>query len=582
MALALASRRCPLQIPRAAAATRYRLATNGAASDRDFRLDMNIAGRPLTQEGDYDSSPSAGSGEWDYLKADAKLIFPDGTRLPDAGNFGSHLGLPLEPLDDESTVPRTLGGPFARTVDTRKDWAAPYLNLLNDSGIGHLLPPLPTIKDEDIRSRVFTHGSHFKAHSELPEQMQKLAFLGDADLKAILTRMLLEMYPVVRTNSLSTTRAFLQSNVTLAKISVKYKLPDHILSWPRITAQYPSVHADVFEAYIGGLHEDQGLERVQIWLEALFKPHIIEAFVLKRKNFAAAKAAFYPRQASADVDTKDTDSGPFTFGLQPGRDADTEDSGSVTSTSSPDSTGLQPGRDADTEDPCPVPITASWNIVGKDLPNKPWKERKAHKDHIPIPLDTLVDAHAPTSSEAPATSDAPTTGEARGTSATPTTSDATPTSDVVTSQPPVSSSGRNAVLQKGFGSGYKGAGKFPGPKKPWKKEQKNRQDHPPTPLEAPITREVPTTTDAPTISDAPTTDSPTISDAPSTTDALSTNDAPTTDSPTTSDAPIASDTPIANDTPTPSGEKDLHPKPAKNRQPPFGRHSAQWEGICDL
>jgi ribonuclease III len=32
--------------------------------------------------------------------------------------------------------------------------------------------------------------------------------------------------------------------------------------------------ADVFEAYVGGLHEDQGLELVDTWLMALFTPYI--------------------------------------------------------------------------------------------------------------------------------------------------------------------------------------------------------------------------------------------------------------------------------------------------------------------
>ncbi|KAJ7499940.1 ribonuclease III domain-containing protein, partial [Mycena latifolia] len=103
----------------------------------------------------------------------------------------------------------------------------------------------------------------------------RLEFLGDSVLRLVLTRLVLEICPDLGIGPLTSIRNFLVCNAILAKISVKYKLPDQMEPQLR---QCKNVQADVFESYIGGLYEDQGLECVQTWLEALFRPHVIEAY----------------------------------------------------------------------------------------------------------------------------------------------------------------------------------------------------------------------------------------------------------------------------------------------------------------
>ncbi|KAJ6538326.1 ribonuclease III domain-containing protein [Mycena vulgaris] len=159
---------------------------------------------------------------------------------------------------------------------------AQHLNLWDDDDIGHLLPVLPNIASEDIRSRVFAHSSHH-ASEEDPDPMQKLELLGDSVLKLVLTRLMLEMYPGLRIGQICTILASLVCNTTLAKISVKYKLPDRLKVQDPGSAEVirsaKNPQADVFESYIGGLYEDQGgIACVQTWLEALYRPFMTAAY----------------------------------------------------------------------------------------------------------------------------------------------------------------------------------------------------------------------------------------------------------------------------------------------------------------
>ncbi|KAJ6579748.1 ribonuclease III domain-containing protein [Mycena vulgaris] len=163
---------------------------------------------------------------------------------------------------------------------------AQHLNLWDDEDIGHLLPVLPNIASEDILSRIFAHSSHHASEGD-PDPMQKLELLGDSVLKLVLTRLMLEMYPGLRIGQICTILASLVCNTTLAKISVKYKLPDRLKVQDPGSAEVirsaKNPQADVFESYIGGLYEDQGgIACVQTWLEALYRPFMTAAYKSQR------------------------------------------------------------------------------------------------------------------------------------------------------------------------------------------------------------------------------------------------------------------------------------------------------------
>jgi len=171
------------------------------------------------------------------------------------------------------------------------------------------LPPLPRILNEDTKRRIFTHRSFYArpAHGfeDSPDDPspdnEMLEHLGDSVLSLVVTGLLREVYPYLRVGPSTKIRALLVGNLNLALISVMYKLPDHLITHPAqaITLRAsPNIQADLFEAYVGGLYQDSGLEITKAWLHPLFKPFLSEAYRIIRVQHGLPYPPEPPRIAS--------------------------------------------------------------------------------------------------------------------------------------------------------------------------------------------------------------------------------------------------------------------------------------------
>lgn len=163
----------------------------------------------------------------------------------------------------------------------------------------HLFPALPQIGNAQIRLRVFTHRSYFarptnvfedRADDPSPDN-EKFEHLGDSVLGVVVTSLLHEMYPGLHVGPSTKVRAMIVGNATLAEISVRYKLPEqlrlHAAQAVTLRAS-TNVQADVFESFIGGLYSEKGVEPVQIWLNALFRPYAEAAYAIVRAQHGLA------------------------------------------------------------------------------------------------------------------------------------------------------------------------------------------------------------------------------------------------------------------------------------------------------
>ncbi|KAF8914355.1 ribonuclease III domain-containing protein [Gymnopilus junonius] len=178
-------------------------------------------------------------------------------------------------------------------------------------------PGLPKIRSLDIDLQVFTHRSFYAraAHvfEDLPGDLspdnEKFEHLGDSVLQTCITTLLMEVFPGLRVGPATKIRSMIVANFTLAQISQKYRLPDRLRLHPAqaITLRassnirgcskflYPELTdpqfialnfhpANVFEAFVGGLYVDQGLEPVQNWVYPLFRPYAIAAYRIAREQ----------------------------------------------------------------------------------------------------------------------------------------------------------------------------------------------------------------------------------------------------------------------------------------------------------
>lgn len=154
-------------------------------------------------------------------------------------------------------------------------------------------PKLPQIKDPAIRARVFIHKSTIKDKLYLKEteminaHNERLEFLGDSVLNTVMTMIIYNKFPRFTEGQLSKLRMSLVSNERIKKWSFLYDFDKHLKTNFDATKDNSTfqqgkrkLFADVFEAYIGGLIEDDpkhNMPKVRKWLSKLAKPIIEDA-----------------------------------------------------------------------------------------------------------------------------------------------------------------------------------------------------------------------------------------------------------------------------------------------------------------
>ncbi len=132
------------------------------------------------------------------------------------------------------------------------------------------------VKDEALIERAFVHRSYVHEHpGEYTEDNQRLEFIGDAVLQVWTANHLYHMEPSMREGQMTKLRATMVSEPALAKIALELGLNQFIklgIGEQKEQGQIrASTVADMFEAFIGALYLDGGIELVNPLLESVFK-----------------------------------------------------------------------------------------------------------------------------------------------------------------------------------------------------------------------------------------------------------------------------------------------------------------------
>ncbi len=125
----------------------------------------------------------------------------------------------------------------------------------------------------------FTHSSYVNEHRRKNfTDNERLEFLGDAVLELGVSRYLYSTEPGMSEGELTKLRAAIVCEPSLVKFSSELGFGDYILlgKGEEQTGgrMRPALLADVFEAYIGALYIDQGMESVIPFLEKVVFPKI--------------------------------------------------------------------------------------------------------------------------------------------------------------------------------------------------------------------------------------------------------------------------------------------------------------------
>ncbi|WP_026692525.1 ribonuclease III [Peribacillus kribbensis] len=133
--------------------------------------------------------------------------------------------------------------------------------------------------NEALLQQAFTHSSYVNEHRRKPyEDNERLEFLGDAVLELTVSQYLFQKYATMTEGELTKLRAAIVCEPSLVGFANDLDFGELILlgKGEEMTGgrSRPALLADVFEAFVGALYLDQGLEAVVKFLERTVFPKI--------------------------------------------------------------------------------------------------------------------------------------------------------------------------------------------------------------------------------------------------------------------------------------------------------------------
>jgi ribonuclease III len=136
-----------------------------------------------------------------------------------------------------------------------------------------------TLENEKLLKQAFTHSSYVNEHRRKPfEDNERLEFLGDAVLELTVSQFLYKKYLTMTEGELTKLRAAIVCEPSLVAFANELDFGKLVLlgKGEEMTGgrERPALLADVFEAFIGALYLDQGIETVIKFLEKVVFPKI--------------------------------------------------------------------------------------------------------------------------------------------------------------------------------------------------------------------------------------------------------------------------------------------------------------------
>ena len=144
---------------------------------------------------------------------------------------------------------------------------------------------LPEFNDPKLLQLAFIHRSYLNEAKDVRESNERLEFLGDSILSFVVSYHLYKTYPDFDEGILTNLRSLVVNTKSLAKTAKRLEFGKHLMlshgeedSGGR---ENDSILANTFEAVIGSLFIDQGIESVRTFLFAVLIPQI-EEYVQKK------------------------------------------------------------------------------------------------------------------------------------------------------------------------------------------------------------------------------------------------------------------------------------------------------------
>ena len=134
-------------------------------------------------------------------------------------------------------------------------------------------------KNEALLMEAMTHSSYANEHKEMKGiYNERIEFLGDAVLELTISDWLFRQFPHFQEGQLTKLRAQIVCEDSLSLIAKECSLNEYLLLGKGETLsggrEKPAILCDVFEAFIGALYLDKGVNEVQRFLNLVIIPKI--------------------------------------------------------------------------------------------------------------------------------------------------------------------------------------------------------------------------------------------------------------------------------------------------------------------
>ncbi|WP_100399374.1 ribonuclease III [Bacillus sp. FJAT-44742] len=136
-----------------------------------------------------------------------------------------------------------------------------------------------SFQDEKLLIQAFTHSSYVNEHRiRSVNDNERLEFLGDAVLELAVSQHLFKGFPTMSEGEMTKLRAAIVCEASLANLAEGLQFGDLVLlgKGEEMTGgrRRPALLADVFEAFIGALYLDSGMDKVYTFLNKTVYPKI--------------------------------------------------------------------------------------------------------------------------------------------------------------------------------------------------------------------------------------------------------------------------------------------------------------------
>ncbi len=147
-------------------------------------------------------------------------------------------------------------------------------------------------KDKHIIKMAFIHRSFLNEARESLESNERLEFLGDSILSFLVSKYLYKSYPSLPEGELTALRSSIVKTKTLSEIASVLNLGELLkLSKGEDESNgrtNTSILADTFEALLGAIYLDQGLDKAETFIQKFLLPKLTT--IIEKKSYKDAKS----------------------------------------------------------------------------------------------------------------------------------------------------------------------------------------------------------------------------------------------------------------------------------------------------